>query len=226
MRQLARLQRSLSRLYDVSIEQSVGDYLCGATCVTHYAGEAQTERGEVLLVVESEDDLHLGLYLEPEILQALRRRPANRNAANRNTANRNTDLATYCLALEGVSHFLYLSFRAAHHHAVSQLELELQAEVDKYATLLLERIDLPHSDAALGERSRHLRRRLFGEVQFLDASDSEAGERYRLAHRLAAHYSASLETRYVLRGNLAALKHELRHFYRMGANDKCRMAAH
>ena len=42
------------------------------------------------------------------------------------------NLADYWTALEGVSHFMYLAWNAGHDRAVSLLELELQAEIDKY----------------------------------------------------------------------------------------------
>ena len=44
------------------------------------------------------------------------------------------NLADYCTALEGVSHFHYLVWSLARGRNVSLLELELQAEVDKYAS--------------------------------------------------------------------------------------------
>ena len=42
------------------------------------------------------------------------------------------NVADYWTALEGVSHFLYLAWNAGHDKPVSLLELEMQAEVDKY----------------------------------------------------------------------------------------------
>ena len=49
-------------------------------------------------------------------------------------AHRN--LADYWTALEGVSHFQYLAWNASLNRAVSIHELEVQAEVDKYAATL------------------------------------------------------------------------------------------
>ena len=48
-----------------------------------------------------------------------------------------TNFADFCLAVEGVSHFIYVALRAADDRGVSQLELELQAEVDKFACCVL-----------------------------------------------------------------------------------------
>ena len=51
------------------------------------------------------------------------------------------NVADYWTALEGVSHFLYFAWNAGHDKTVSLLELELQAEIDKYVAsyLLLKR---------------------------------------------------------------------------------------
>ncbi|MEZ4337411.1 MAG: hypothetical protein R3B82_12380 [Sandaracinaceae bacterium] len=72
----------------------------------------------------------------------------------------------------------------------------------------------------LRERSRALRERLFAQATFLDAPDTDEGERYRIAHRAAARYAAQLEARYVDHGRLEELAIELRRFYRLGARDK------
>ena len=69
--------------------------------------------------------LALSLYLDPELLERLASADplVQLHAAN---------VADYWTALEGVSHFLYLAWNAGHDKPVSLLELEMQAEVDKY----------------------------------------------------------------------------------------------
>jgi hypothetical protein len=130
------------------------------------------------------------------------------------------DFPAVCLATEGVSHFLYLSFRADNDEQVSQLELELQAEVDKYAAGLL----AGNGVGAIRARSRALRERLFYRARFLDPPETAEGQRYRLAHRAAARYAAALEARYVDRGRIDELWAELRRFYRMGMRQKLERA--
>jgi hypothetical protein len=112
--------------------------------------------------------------------------------------------------------------------SVSQLELELQAEVDKYASAVLQ-----PEGALLGQeglegngihavraRSRAVRHRLFTGVRFLDGAQSARGERYRMAHRLAARYAASLEERHLESGDVRSFLRELRRFYRHGLQQK------
>ena len=47
------------------------------------------------------------------------------------------NFSDFCLAVEGVSHFVYVALAAARQRPVSQLELELQAEVDKFVCCCL-----------------------------------------------------------------------------------------
>jgi hypothetical protein len=129
----------------------------------------------------------------------------------------------WCLALEGVSHFQLIAYRAANERPVSELELELQAEVDKFVVALIDRVRLRAASEA-HRASRQLRRALFERAQFHDPPESVRGQRYRLAHRLAARYAARLERRYVRDARLRALVDELREFYRAGLEGKWALA--
>ncbi len=203
---LQRIQRALSELYDLRALPDVEQFVCGKELLHRAVGEGAEERGEVLLVLEDEQGVHVGLYLDPAVLAQI--------------AEREPDFRAVCLATEGVSHFLYLSFRADNEEQVTQLELELQAEVDKYAAALL----AGNGAGLLRGRSRALRERLFARARFLDPPDTAEGERYRVAHRAAARYAESLERRFVDAGRCDALCAELRRFYRLGAREKLERA--
>jgi hypothetical protein len=69
----------------------------------------------------------VGLFLDPQLLERLA-------LANPLEALNAGNLADYWTALEGVSHFIYLAWNAGHDRGVSLLELELQAEIDKYVS--------------------------------------------------------------------------------------------
>ncbi len=199
---LGRIQARLGELYDIEVAD-IAPFLCDEGQARAVVGDAAS-RGEVLLVAEGADGVFVGLYVAEEALVRLERDGLAGS------------LEAFSLAAEGVSHFMYLLFRAENEEPVSQLELELQAEVDKYATALLEGWGV----GALRERSRQLRHRLFARAEFLDDAGTEAGDRYRVAHRCAARYVAHLEERYVAGGDRRGLVQELRRFYRLGAQDK------
>lgn len=117
-------------------------------------------------------------------------------------------------ALEGVSHFVYLAERVRTGLPSTQLELELQAEVDKFVLLAVDEPPLAGPDRA------RLRERLFEHVRFLHEEGSEAGDRYRMANSLAARYLCRLEVLHTPR----AFEAELRRFYRAGQTEKIWMA--
>ena len=106
-----------------------------------------------------------------------------------------------------------MAWRARAHRSVSALELELQAEVDKWVTCLL-------TLTLQGGSRANLRRRLFESFELEPDLDAEERDRYLVANSNARAYAESLDGRYVERGDLIGLTAELRRFYRMGAQDK------
>lgn len=123
-----------------------------------------------------------------------------------------------CQIIEGVSHFVYLADRASRDQQATQLELELQAEVDKYVVLAssLTSFDEP--------ASQQLRARLYDAVSYAHAAESELGARYRLANDLARRFTGRLEREFVARGRYVELRTELRRFFRAAQSDKLRAA--
>src|SRR5262249_5133079 len=113
------------------------------------------------------------------------------------------------LAVEGVSHFIYAIWCARAERPVSQLELELQAEVDKYVTCLL-------TIAPAAETSAGLRRRLFDDIRYEPDLDHDEHSRYRAATDNAQRYASWLEQAYVVPRRIPEMLAELRRFYRLG----------
>jgi hypothetical protein len=209
------IQSVLTDLYDVRVEASVEDFMCDEDLVRSVVGDA-VARGELLVVAEEPDGASVGIYVDPDALAALRQAEDDWEHGC---------FESYCLAAEGVSHFVYLMFRATNEEQVSQLELEVQAEVDKYASTLLAGNGaglIARRDFAA--RSRRLRRRLFHEVSYRDGPDTEEGERYRVANRVASRYLEQVEARYLRRGDVEGLAQELRRFYRLGIREKFEVA--
>jgi hypothetical protein len=205
---LDSLQSMLARLYDVELLHDVGDYLI--TDRRHLGGRVPCNDArapeEELLLAEMPDGAGVALYLDPELLRRL-------EGADPLDTLTDENLADYCTALEGVSHFVYSTWRLNRDLPVSLLELETQAEVDKYAvTVFL------MARQQGGGYPREVHPRLFDRVRFDARLEREQYDRYRTAHRSAAHYCRKLEHRFVSRGALRAepLLRELRRFYRLG----------
>jgi hypothetical protein len=212
---LRGLQNLLGRLYDVELPYDVYDFL---VTDRRAVGESTNERrtlDEELLLAETADGAGVALYLDPEILSRL-------EAADPHHELTENNLADYCTALEGVSHFVYSTWGLERDLPVSLLELETQAEVDKYAitVFLLARQQGGESYPA------QVHARLFDRVNFDARLEPDQYERYRTAHALAARYCRRLERRFVNRGiaRIEAMVRELRSFYRLRHAAKLRHA--
>jgi hypothetical protein len=179
------------------------------------AAGAEPRAAEELLVLESEDGIDVGLFLDPGVMSAASAASSRRGRPRLHARPGREGIAS---AAEGVSHFVYLVTRAGAGGRVSLLELEVQAEVDKFALFLLRAWSGGRRRSA--RLSAGLRHRLFEEVHFL--AHLEEGEllRYRTANRLAAGYARWLELRFVSSGDREGLLRELRATYRLGTADK------
>ncbi len=213
---LNQLQSMIGRLYDVDMNYDVYDFL--VTDRRHLQGAAPLNdtraSDEELLLAEMPDGAGISLYLDASLLSRLEGDDPVGELTESN-------LADYCTALEGVSHFVYSTWRLHRDLPVSLLELETQAEVDKYAvTVFL------LADQQGGDYPAQVHARLFDRVSFDARLEPDQYHRYRMAHRCAAHYCRRLERRFVSRGQarIEALVRELRRFYRLGSAAKLQHA--
>jgi hypothetical protein len=213
---LRGLQALLGRLYDVELDYDVYDFLVTDRRALARFSPDNDRRApeEELLLAESADGAGVALYIDEALLGRLEH-------ANPLGALTEQNLADYCTALEGVSHFVYSTWRLDSDAPVSLLELETQAEVDKYvATVFLV------ADQQGGAYPAQVHARLFDRVAFDARLEPDQFQRYRTAHRCAAQYCRRLERRFVRRGEaqIEALLRELRKFYRLGSTAKLRHA--
>ncbi|GAC1597268.1 MAG: hypothetical protein NVS4B10_06840 [Myxococcales bacterium] len=201
---LSQLQQLLQSINGVEAGP-VADFMVGEDERARLA--PATSPDEALLVCEDGETLRVGLFLDPAVLSQLSRAHRDPWSLSR--------LRGFCHAAEGVSHFLYLAHRAQQGRPVSLLELEAQAEVDKYLCVVLQLW-------ATGRRgaSPELRRRLFERASLRPGLDAAERDRYRLANQLAAATARVLEARFVAQGRLEALLREARRLYRLGGGEK------
>ena len=203
---LSRLQALIGGIYDVSVAYDVYDFL-----VTDRTRLPQAPHGgladEELIVAESADgaEVALSLYLDPALLERLK-------CADPLVELNGGNVADWWTALEGVSHFLYLAWNAGHDKPVSLLELEMQAEVDKYvASWWLLRRQYP------GHVPAELHRVLFERTRIDPRLERQRARLYGEANRYAARFCRRLGERLAGRacGEHEVLA-ELRRFYRLG----------
>lgn len=168
---------------------------------------------EELLVRQDGEDLEVALYLSPSILRSLER---FEGVPGHHIVDR--DLNSYCQVAEGVSHFLYLIQAAGLERRVSLLELEVQAEIDKFASCVL------HGWQRGVEWAEQLFRRLFEYVSYLPTLAAHERWRYEEANRLSRNYCRRL-FRHIATSRMDRFLGDLRYAYRLGADAKLRHLA-
>jgi len=197
------VQRRLEALYALEPEAPVTDFLVPEEAAAAYPGG-----GSRTLLAEEDEGVAVGVFLDASVHEGLSQCDprARLDAAN---------LGALCTLTEEVSHFLYLLFCARSGRTITQLELELQGEVDKYitATCLLSL----QNEGAVSTRLREL---LFQHYRLAEDVAGERAERYRAASRLAWTYCGWLECEFLKRARLADLCRESRRFYRLGQREK------
>jgi hypothetical protein len=201
---LSRLQALIGGIYDVSVGYDIYDFLVTDRGRLPHAARADV-RDEALIVAAdpaADGAVGMALYLDPQLLERL-------GSADPLERLDGANLGDYWTVLEGVSHFLYVAWNAGHDKPVSLLELEMQAEVDKYvASYWLMRRQYPRHVPA------ELRHALFERTRVDARLTTAARQLYREASRYAERFCRRLEHDL---GNAAesVVLAELRRFYRL-----------
>ncbi len=213
---LDRLQSAVESLHGSVADLDVNEYVVGPEIWRCLPG-AKDGMVEQLFVRHDPDDgeVQLALYIAPEVVDTLRRDDPLDHLHGGN-------LESFWVALEGVSHFVMVAWRARAGRPVSALELELQAEVDKFvaAWLLLAR-----QGAALESTGRQLLRQLFDKYVLHEAVGAEEADRYHVASRVAYSFCTTLVARFAReRSPRTPVEKAVRRFVRMDMAEKLRAA--
>ena len=208
---IGRVQEHLEAIYDIRCELRAQEFLVSPEVAL--ALGASGEVPEELLVLESGDALELALYLAPELLEALE---GLQHAPGEHVVDE--ALESYVHVAEGVSHFMYLAHSARLGRRVSLLELEAQAEIDKFATCVLSCWKRGSAFAA------ELFERLFQRVSYRPHLEAAERWRYEEANRLSSAFCRRL-LRHVAADRMDRFLADLRYAYRLGAEAKLRHLA-
>ncbi len=209
---LRRLQDLIGGIYDVSIAHDVYDFLVTDRGRLPAAARRGTAEEELIVRTAARAAARWRCRCT-----SIRRCSSAWRARIRCTRLHAGNVADCWTALEGVSHFLYLAWNAGHDKPVSLLELEMQAEVDKYvASYWLLRRQFP------GYFPAELLPVLFERTRVDPRVAAERAQLYREASRYAEKFCRRLEQ------TLARKRHsrshgagdgevlaELRRFYRL-----------
>jgi hypothetical protein len=178
-RSVAAAQRWIESIYRLELGLRAERYLLSPSEALELVPDGAPQTG--LLIVEEADGLSVGLYLDP------------------------SDAGDPDAIVEETSHLLYLAWHAHRDLKTSQLMLELQSEVDRYAVARLRG----------GEALRH-----FERFEWVPGLDPDQRARYARAHHAAERYCRGLERRFPKRCDTPGLLAELRRYYRAAPNQK------
>jgi hypothetical protein len=209
---IGRVQAHLEAIYGIECEARAEDFLVGTEAAVRLGATGRAE--EELLVCEGEGELELALYLAPTLLRRLQ--PYESGPVS---SLLERELDGFCQLAEGVSHFLYVAHTSTHRRTMSLLELEAQAEVDKFALCVLHRWG-----EGVGAWAEELLGRLFERVSYRARLSAEERWRYEEANRLSRNFCTRLMG-HVTGRRLERLLSELRYAYRLGAEAKLRHLA-
>ncbi|MDO8461886.1 MAG: hypothetical protein Q7S98_03385 [Deltaproteobacteria bacterium] len=191
---LTRLQKVLEQLYSLPHHLDVSSFLTSASVIRD-----RTPTDETLFLYEKPGKLEVALFIDPKVLKNLEQHDPWKEISQ-------TNLNDFCTAIEGISHFVFLIHRVSQDQPVRELELELQAEIDKYLLL-----DLLLRGQQKKVNRQGLISRLFERYSLLPHLNHEQNERYRIANRLAWQYCSFLAKQSF--ASLATLLGQIRHFY-------------
>ncbi|MCK6546205.1 hypothetical protein L6R52_10175 [Myxococcota bacterium] len=191
------LQRALENIYRIEENASVADFRIDVELLESVLGSgARDTHRETLLVQEEGEHVDLALYIAEEVVGRAR-------SFARDAGEALDHLDAFCVATEGVSHFVYVLFCGARERPVSHTELELQAEIDKFVVL---RVLFELSGSALLER-------LYDHFQLAERLSHHERERYTVANRAGRRYARWLEREFA-RGRTAKALDDARALYR------------
>ncbi|NND91669.1 MAG: hypothetical protein HKN42_12480 [Granulosicoccus sp.] len=222
-----QLQYRLQHQYDLAIPYQVEHFVSHDATLARQLAEgslttdstpgsparesAESIASETVFISQTDNSLEFTVYLDQDVVQS-----ASGNAqTDVPGTSRNRSMPTLdslCTVVEGVSHAVCLLWHAHHDRQLRALDLELQAEVDKYLVLL---------DFCLDEDSRsRLHRQLFANARFTAPVDSELYRRYKAASDSAATYCNWLFQEFPGPAGRTGLRQELARFYRLSGSAK------
>jgi hypothetical protein len=211
-RVLNSFQSTLESIYRIRVDHSVEDFLITDAVLAQKLDTSVNARQvkEKLLIRACPEGLDIALYLDQSVVDHLGRE-------NPLVGLHGGNLSDFWIALEGVSHFLYLMWNVRFQKPVTLMELEMQAEVDKYITSLW----LMNRQKKLW-LSGPIREQLFHRVRFDETLDDQSLTRYKDANFYAGKYCMQLEHRYLRQKRNQMMIDDIRHFYRMPQAEKIR----
>ena len=209
MQLIHQIQNHIQAIYGINVGQDAGDYLINRDeLIALLPVNQQTLIPKELFLVNPQpqnDTLEIALFFDESLTQNLQTHDPLKKLSSEN-------ISDFCTLVEGVSHFVYYLHKASLELDISQLELELQAEIDKFVLLSL---------GVCGENQRHeeILDMLFENYHLHDKLTPAQRDRYHSATQLARKYCYELLQNFKSTARHEFL-HEIRTFYPLSQEQK------
>ena len=202
---LVSLQHALQHHYDIELPYCISEFVCHSAQSETGSSNCKGTTPEMLVYREDGTNLDISLFLNPSLLTDI-----DNNTCLRQWSGEIFDNG--CIVLEGVSHFLYMIFNAHHDRQVSLLDLEIQAEIDKFIFAALNTDYRDSTDELLD--------RLFCQISYREELSPTLKQRYQQANDLAYKYCHWLANSFALRLDDRDLAAEIAKIYRLNGTAK------
>lgn len=218
---LHELQGKLETQYDLVIPYEVDAFVSHdievaktlAKATNQDCQDAQQPGIEVVFIRQDECNMEFTLYLDNNLMQSFNQ-PNNLGdfVSGSNQGEEHPTLDDICTIVEGVSHAVCLLWHAHNDRQLRPVDLELQAEIDKYLLLL-------GTNQTLTQH-RRVHKQLFSQCELTTTPGTALYERYRTANNLAARYCGWLSDTFFAALDKNGLDTELARFYRLSGHAK------
>lgn len=211
-RAVRHIDRAIKSIYGLDPTVSAEKFLVGSSAPVIEIASA-SRQGALLIQPDSHspEDVSVGIYLSPNVSESL-----GALDFERPHLWSHAETSAFAVATEEISHFHYFVFHAAADRAVTQLELEIQAEVDKFLLLYFARRRGGRSAARVFSDTLS---QLFDRFHLAEELTDIERARYAEASRLALRLILKIKPLCVARGFERGLKW-LRRYYRLDRAEK------
>lgn len=203
---IRKIDEAIKNLYHLDLPHNAADFLVRRPVVAQTKREVQGS----LYLVPTGEDLSIGIYLHPKVREALS--DFKRWDLGAWTHEQKHAFAT---ATEEVSHFIYFLFQANQGRKVSQFELELQGEIDKFLLLFFS-----NQEESQEAKFESLFESVFSHFRWATGLEEEEQKRYEDAHLYAKTFALSLKERLKTRQGVLEAVDFLRKYYRLSTAEK------
>ncbi len=238
---ISAIQQDLQSQYDLNVAEDIRSYICfDRKTVESLTGITETRQEALFVKQNTIDDIDVMVFFDKDLLYGMRNpnihatpnphsnhkysskygsNYSNNYSGNNGNSIDNRTLLTFdnkMVLVEGVSHFIYLIWNAYKGKSIKPVELELQAEVDKFIHQAIYRNEQSCNIKDL----KIIRERIFKNFTLLKTLNSAEVTRYNDASNAAAHYCKWLSNNHVMASDNGHLYAELARFYRMNFQQK------